>query len=38
MDTRNWQEKINLDDLYIRSRELYVNRLKNISKNFSARP
>ena len=32
MDTRNWQEKINLDDLYIRSRELYVNRLKTYQK------
>jgi hypothetical protein len=32
MDTGNWQEKINLDDLYIRSRELYINRLKTYQK------
>ena len=32
MNRANWQEKLNLDDLYIRSRELYVNRLKTYHK------
>lgn len=32
MNTSSWQEKLNLDDLYIRSRELYVNRLKTYNK------
>ena len=32
MNTSSWQEKLNLDDLYIRSRELHVNRLKTYQK------
>ena len=28
MDARIWQEKINLDELYVRSREIHLNRLK----------
>ena len=32
MNTSSWQEKLNLDDLYTRSRELYVNRLKTYNK------
>jgi len=35
MDMGNWQENINLDDLYTRSRELYVNRLKTYQKILS---
>lgn len=35
MDMGSWQEKINLDDLYTRSRELHVNRLKTYQKILS---
>jgi len=35
MDSGNWQEKLNLDDLYVRSRELYINRLKTYQKILS---
>lgn len=35
MDIGNWQEKLNLDDLYVRSRELYINRLKTYQKILS---
>ena len=28
MNNDTWQEKLNLDDLYVRSREIYLNRLK----------